>query len=317
MLYHTVQLFDLYLIPMVIEDSTLFLLFLHYSDNTKTTMSNNSSGIPFQCQGTNPTAVSITYTLGRLLLYIPISIFVVYLGYQRWRQQRSFATTSHTDIFVYHKLAFDMFSNVGTFLFSYGVLLEVSEYIKAGILVSCFDIPSQTLLHILTCIERYLAVIHPVTYMRLKQSGGSRVRNISLGCVWLQSFLWIFLFYYDYPNIPVIPHYLMLSVCFIIVSFCSARVLWVLIHPRPGDAPGGRVKVDQSKRKAFNTIAIITATTWLHFVGIIVYLVGERLSAPSNQSCILLVFTLWISLPINLLLPIFFIHRSGIVSCCN
>lgn len=296
----------------------LFLFFPYYSDNTKTTVSNSTALGMMHCQGTNAVFLSTAYMIVRSLLLAPVSIVVVHLGYQRWRQQRSFATISHADIFVYHKLAFDLFSTVGIVFFHCGALLGMSGLWMVGVYLSCFDIPSQTLLHILTCIERYLAVVHPVTYRRLKQSGGVRVRNISLGCVWLQSFVWIGLVHRQFPNPPVILNFLLLTTCFIIASFCSIRVLCILIHPGPGDAPGHRVKVDQFKQKAFNMITIITAIIWLYFIGITICIALDYSGVLGYiGGCYILISALWLNLPCNMLLPILFLQRSGKLSCCH
>ncbi|KAJ4926971.1 hypothetical protein JOQ06_014712 [Pogonophryne albipinna] len=44
-------------------------------------------------------------------------------------------------------------------------------------------IPSygESLFHVLTCLERYLAVVRPIIYLRLRNVQGVRIRNISIG----------------------------------------------------------------------------------------------------------------------------------------
>lgn len=49
----------------------------------------------------------------------------------------------------------------------------------------------EILFHILTCVERCLAVVHPVPYLRLKNKRGVRIQAVSTGCVWLLRFVGI------------------------------------------------------------------------------------------------------------------------------
>lgn len=54
-------------------------------------------------------------------LLLPVFIFVLFVGYQRWRKQRSVVTatamTSHSDIFTYNLVFLEIFSVVATVLF--------------------------------------------------------------------------------------------------------------------------------------------------------------------------------------------------------
>ncbi|KAK2899526.1 hypothetical protein Q8A73_012655 [Channa argus] len=86
-----------------------------------------------------------------IFLLLPLSLHVLFLGLQRWWHQRSFATTSHSDILTYHSAAMELICVLGTSI------------------------------HILTCVERYLAIVHPVIYVGLRQSRGVRIRNVSIG----------------------------------------------------------------------------------------------------------------------------------------
>lgn len=45
-----------------------------------------------------------------------------------------------------------------------------------------FIISGQSLFHVLTCVDHYLAVVHPISYMHLKESFGIRIRNITTVC---------------------------------------------------------------------------------------------------------------------------------------
>ncbi|CAJ1048256.1 somatostatin receptor type 5-like [Xyrichtys novacula] len=120
------------------------------------------------------TAIFIT----RALLLYPLCIFVLHLGYRQWRQQRSFATTSHSDIFTYHMVGLEMIFALGWIIYLSGEFNSYWNLTVAGFHLTSIVIPGQIGFHVLTCVERYLAVVHPVLYLKLKQPSAIRIRNI-------------------------------------------------------------------------------------------------------------------------------------------
>ncbi|KAK2899527.1 hypothetical protein Q8A73_012656 [Channa argus] len=119
--------------------------------------------------------ISVSFTITNLFLHLPLSLFVLYLGVQRWRQQRSFATTSHSDVFTYHSAAMQLIFALGGAFYICGKYTNLSELIKFWYYATCNIVPGQMFFHILTCVERYLAVVHPIIYLGL--------RHISVLCV--------------------------------------------------------------------------------------------------------------------------------------
>ena len=107
--------------------------------------------------------------------------------------------------------------------------------------------------HTLTCLERYLAVVHPIIYLSLKNERGIRIRNITNGCVWPLSIMeaYVFMLFNTYLNLSV------LIVILIIIVFFSLSVLCVLTRPGPGEQGGDGGRVDQSKQRAFYIIMVI------------------------------------------------------------
>ncbi|KAJ4948209.1 hypothetical protein JOQ06_019746 [Pogonophryne albipinna] len=144
--------------------------------------------------------------------------FVLYLGFQRWRQQSSTSsTTSHSDIFTFHMVLMELVDYSGITLVILGFHLVNKNATSAGFIITLLPWYGRAYFHVLTCVERYLAVVHPVTYLNLKGQRGVRIRNICIGM----------------------------------------SVLHVLIRPGPGEQGGDRTIVDQSKRRAFYTIVAI------------------------------------------------------------
>lgn len=262
---------------------------------------------------------SFTY-LALFICYIlltPLYMFVLYLGLDRWRKQRSGSTSetsSHSDIITYNMVAVEMISIMGfcfyaNDLFGYSTAIPVWSYLWV------FVTPAEYLFHNLTCVDRYLAVVHPVIYLRLKQSGGVRIRNISIGCIWLICFAALGSVNRQFRDILNIVFKLL---SFIIVSFCSLSVLRVLIHPGPGDVSGNRGRVDQSKKRAFQTIMMIMATLMLRILSRVVYssLKVQKLLS-YNDDCVLEWSLAWFSVPSSLVLPLLFLHRKGKLPSCK
>lgn len=281
--------------------------------------SNSSANHPsLQCLSfRTPVLILTAYTLTKALVFLPFSVFIIYVVHQRWRQQHSHSA-SHSDMFTYHVTAMEVISLLAsTFLFS-GIYTDVPWMVQGGFYVLHASLPGLVSFHVLTCVDRYLAVVHPITYRGLRQSGGVRIRNVSIGCVWLLCLVWIGILVLYTPNLPVI-----IFLCFMItslfaISFCSLCVLCVLIRPGPGDVGGEEEQMDQLKQRAFHTVRTILALLWLWFIGFIVCItVGMSMLLSSAEKCVVIVSGNWLSLPSSLVLPLLFLHRAGKLSCCQ
>ncbi|XP_035814022.1 uncharacterized protein LOC118471782 [Amphiprion ocellaris] len=277
-------------------------------------MSIDSSLVSHFCK--NSTAaffVTFAYNATRFLLLLPLSIFILYLGYQRWRRQRSFKSTSHSDVFTFHNAALQLIGVLGALLFLFGHYFDLRVLRNVGFLCTSTLYLGENYFHILTCVERYLAVIHPVTYMGLRNSRGVWIRNICIAVAWLQTFIWSCAFRL-FPTFPLIPFLIQFVASSVIITSCSLCVLCALIRPGPGEGGRDREHVDQSKQRAFYTITAILAVLWLWFVGFTISkAVGD--SPVLNSNCALRSSGYWFSLPSSVVLPLLYLHRTGKLPC--
>ena len=283
--------------------------------------SNSSSSVFYlRCYNSLESMIlEFIYTFTFTLFIFPLCIFVLYIGFQRWRHQRSVSTgqaTSHTDVLTYHAIAVDSFAVLGTVSYIVGVYNHMDTVVMIGVMLFCMVFPGHTLLHSLTCVEPYLAVVHPVTFLRLKQSLGVRIRNITLGCVWLLCFGWIGVTIHHLPDFPVLPLLCLLSISVVVVLFFFFSVLKVLTRPGPGDGP--RERVDQSKLRALHIITAIVGVLLLRFVSLM-FSVGlfNFMSSNLHIQCILIDCGLILALPSSLVQPLLFLHRAGKLACCR
>uniref|UniRef100_A0AAV2KML0 G-protein coupled receptors family 1 profile domain-containing protein n=1 Tax=Knipowitschia caucasica TaxID=637954 RepID=A0AAV2KML0_KNICA len=120
------------------------------------------------------------------LLMLPLFLFVLYIGFNKWKKPQSSASggLNHSDVFTLNMVTMEIISVVGTCVACYGFMKLNSEITSFGGDTVITTMTGQTLFHSLTCVERYLAVVHPVVYLRLKRGGGVIIKNISIIFVW-------------------------------------------------------------------------------------------------------------------------------------
>ncbi|KAL3050875.1 hypothetical protein OYC64_001197 [Pagothenia borchgrevinki] len=257
------------------------------------------------------TALYVVY-----ILLVPLFIFVLYIGFQRWRKRGSATTTSHTDVFTFHMVTLELIGVVGYTIYCYGIYSNQTFLTKVGMIVFSLVSPGQALFHMLTCVERYLAVVHPVIYLRLRRGGGVRIRNISIGGVWCICFVSTTLDDILIAFIIIGFGYLVFSL--IVVCFCSISVLFVLIRPGPGEGGGKREGVDQSKQRAFYTIMAIMATLLLRFLSNLVSTSLYMSSVLGDCGEKVMLWSLfWFTVPSSLVLPLLFLQRAGKLPGCK
>lgn len=266
------------------------------------------------------TTLLIFTALTNAVLLIPLVFFVVYFSFQRWRQRpfRSVeAVISHSDFFTYNMAALELINIFSSCLYCFSEYAEGNDIKGVTQSAFCLISPGQTLFHLLTCVERYLAVVHPVTYLGLRQKGGILIRNICSGCVWLLGLLLVCLTKVLSSIFLTITSCCIMVSSLILVSFCSFSVLRVLKHPWPGEVKDGRERVDQSKKKAFYTIVAIMVTELFRLVGILICAVMFDRSVLNEINCAVGSSMVWLAVPCGLVLPLLFLQRAGKLPGCK
>ncbi|XP_067380430.1 uncharacterized protein [Channa argus] len=263
------------------------------------------------------TGVSIftAFSITNIVVIFPMSFVVLYLGFRQWRQQCSIptaVTTSNSDIFTYNMVTMLLIEVLASSLYCVGGYANIVEIITFLYDFFCTMWSVKMQFHMLTCVERYLAVVHPVTYHGLKNKGGVRIRRLSIVCVWLQLFLWVGLIPVTSANVNLIVFICYLVTAFIVISSCSLSVLCALRRPGPGEVGGDKEQVNQLKLRAFHTITAIMGTLLLSVAGVLVCAaIYASALLKYNDSCVVMMSFVLFSVPSSLVLPLLYLHRAG------
>lgn len=221
-----------------------------------------------ECFLITPSAyIFVSFNLTNIILLLPLCILVLYHGFQQWSQRRSTSsaatTMTHCDSFTYHAVIMKLIGVIACFLVCFGFYWDNLSIIAAGALCLYFTWYGQIFFDILTCVARYLAVVHPTTYLSLRNERGVRIRNVTIFCVWILSF--VALVSVITNSAYNVVDFFLLVVSLIVTTFCSLSVLRVLTHRGPGERERNRERVNKSKLRAFYTILIILAMLVLRF----------------------------------------------------
>ena len=291
---------------------------VNYSSSTNFSLDVPRS--PDSCLGAE---ILITFSFTNIIFLLPLSILVLNLGFQRWKQQRSVSSAvvmSFSDFFTYNMAVMELFGVFGCIMYICSKYFHLSWLAGMSTFMLIFPWSGQMCFPILTCLDRYVAVVYPITYRRLKQVAGLYIRNISTGFVWLQCFATVPFYSLTTNNRSVFltTAVCLMSVLLIAVTFSSLSILHVLIRPRPGEVGRNGARIDKSKRRAFHMIIIIMGVLWLRFGGALVcnvVLVSPGVS-PGVQ-CVVGAAQVWFNVPSSLVLPLLFLHRAGKLPGCK
>lgn len=267
-------------------------------------------------QGCNERHVT-AFNVINILFLLPLYTLVLYLLVQRWRQRpKGSAAMSHSDHFTCHLVLIELIGITGWIFLFCANHTDISQFQVVATFLFSISLNGQEVFHLVTCLERYVAVVHPITYQSLRNAKGVRIRNVTIGVGWLFTFaLYTFVFLKDVSSFRFISLTLVLM-CMAVICFCSFSVLFVLIHPRPGK--GNRDKVDKMRLRAFFTITAILGVLLIKFIGtLICNVLSSSAREEENKVCVIWLIVWWFCLPSSLLLPLLFLHRAGKLGCTN
>lgn len=282
---------------------------------TQISMSVNSSFTSHCYDSMAAHYISQAFCLVKLLLVTPSAALVLFLGVRRWRRQQQgrLPPASPSDVFTYHVSVFELTNLFGYVLFFWGEFAGLTKMEVAAEVVLNFTFFDPLVFHMLACLDRYLAVVYPITYLWLRQSAGIRIQIIIPVCVWLLSSTLGTLGFFQAEFHSVLLSVL-LAIFLVTISTFSIHILCVLKHAGP-DGIGvreDRGKVSQSRQRAAHMVMAIAGTHWMWFFGILLSIILMDSSLRSEKyGCLAILAGFWFSLPSILILPLLYLRKAG------
>jgi hypothetical protein len=205
-----------------------------------------------------------------------------------------------------------LFCLSAVFVFVY-MHLPIPPLLAIAGFFSGFIIPGRPLFQFCICFERYLAVVHPVVFLKY------RPLRYKVGCSGL---VWLYLIGFCFTTMwvkeqQIVIYYVSLCEVMALLSlmlFCCLSVLRALKQPGPGEGERGRDGTNNMKMRAFKIILIIMVSMMINylpwvmvfpFIGILD--LGQFLYA--TYIC------LFISVVSGFVQPLLYLHRAGKLPC--
>ncbi|XP_056301837.1 uracil nucleotide/cysteinyl leukotriene receptor-like [Danio aesculapii] len=186
--------------------------------------------------------------------------------------------------------------------------LGTSIWFLLGLIVT-----GRPLFQCLMCVERYLAVVHPVTFLKYKPL---RYRVICCGVVWIiiigSCLCGMFCFMLNYVFVYTwffSPQFLILLS---IQLFCLVAVLRTLKQSGPGERAREKEE-NHMKRRAFYLILITTLTMCVIYIPMIIYGISVIVTSKLIKGLFSFGFICYVFG--GFVQPVVYLHRVGKLSC--
>ncbi len=167
----------------------------------------------------------------------------------------------------------------------------------------------RPLFQCLICVERYLAVVHPVIFLKYKPL---RYRVICCTMVWIITLgSCLFCLFSSISNTFYIYSWffsIQLLLFLFIQLFCLVAVLRALKQSRPGERRREREEENHMKRRAFNIILITTVSMVIMLVP---YTITGLITAVKQFYSALWFFSFLCFMLAGFVQPVLYLHRTG------
>ncbi|KAJ0006121.1 hypothetical protein NQD34_013394, partial [Periophthalmus magnuspinnatus] len=206
--------------------------------------------------------LDLSYAASYVAVMLPISLIVLFLGFERCKQQATnpCITITNADFFTLNLAAMEVIGVVGYTTALVSISCNFDH--RVGFIIGEFPWTGQMVFPIFACIEHYIAVVHPMTYLNLKHGHGLWIRHVSNASLWILAIIGLKTYFHCREFLLV---GISNAIVFLIISvFCCLSVLHVLSHSKPGERI--RSRIEQSRRHAIQRIVVIMAVLFWKFM---------------------------------------------------
>ncbi|KAL2078717.1 hypothetical protein ACEWY4_026402 [Coilia grayii] len=232
---------------------------------------------------------------------IPASVWLLWVLGQR---QRKGVTN---DIYMLNLTVMDAIFNFYITPAMLNFLLWKNEMIsKVNHVLYCFNISGRPLFMACICVDCFMAVVHPVTYMKMRRS---RYRLLPCAAVWGFTLLFGMLFVHNqrlfitsYTGLPYL-----LSIPTIVV--CDLAILHTLRKPDPSR----RSDVHPQKQRALQTITTSLVMTLVSYLPVLLVCPFLSLMPATDQvkMCVIIIPVLIAPMLGSIIMPLLHLHGLG------
>lgn len=233
-----------------------------------TTFGNTSCLSLLFCDNLLNTNVIMIPSVVSLILRLPASICILQLIISRDLMTSEFCALNEAIVEMFI-CVYDILG-VAACAFPDPYLMEIRRFFRGFIIIG------RPFLLALICVERYLAVVKPVVFLRLKPL---KYKLALSGIIWL----WTLVSCSCLISTTSVFHYSLLVaqiiMCFVVKLYCCIGTLLVLKQPGPGESVRQREGMSNIKQKAFRIILILTISVILVYVPLVVIIILKHYMA--------------------------------------
>ncbi|XP_064860589.1 G-protein coupled receptor 35-like [Oncorhynchus nerka] len=241
-----------------------------------------------------------------LILGLPTNVYIL------WLIVTGAVGTMASDFFSLNLAVSEILSILSNLMFIvHHLILENDTLWSVGTFFEGFNLFGRPLFQCCICVERYLAVVHPVTFLKYKPL---RYRVGCCGVFWMMvlgsCFVNMLSNYESAWFFGLILNLLTLSV----MLFCCLAVLWALKRPGPGEGERDGEGMNNMKLRAFRIISMIIVSMIVNYLPMIILLISNDFIDPleifkGRSICF------FITVVSGFVQPLLFLHRSGKLPC--
>ncbi|XP_056301824.1 mu-type opioid receptor-like [Danio aesculapii] len=213
-----------------------------------------------------------------------------------------------SEFFIFNLSVCEIINSLNSFIYILSVFL--ASLSKFETFLIGFTITGRPLFQCLICVERYLAVVHPVTFLKYKPL---RYRVICCAVAWILTFgSCLCSLFTIFPQTTVHVWYLTVQhkLVLCVQLFCLVAVLRALKQSGPGER---KKEENHMKRRAFHLILITTVTSVILYAPFSITALFTILSGKTVKVFWVTSLTLYVLA--SFVQPVLYVQRTGKLSC--